>query len=419
MNVLLLGSGGREHALADQIDRSPLLTKLYAAPGNPGIANLAECVPLDVSDHAAVIRFAQEHKIDLVVIGPEAPLVAGLADDLEATGIPAFGPSAAAAQLEGSKDFARAFCQRHHIPQPNYASFDQLDTALSHLNTHYPDGYVVIKADGLAAGKGVVVADTLDEATAAITMMLEDNRFGDAGARVVIEERISGTEASLFAMVDGRDAIMIGSAQDHKRAFDGDQGPNTGGMGAVSPAPALSDNLCQQAWDEIVLPVVKGMADEGMPYRGFLYAGLMLTATGPEVIEFNCRFGDPEAQTILPQLKSDLLSAMLTATQGGLAHTDLRFHDGAAVTVVMVNDGYPGDYTKGDVIQGLDAEHPNTMTFHAGTSLKDGRVTATGGRVLAITGMGADQPTARQAAYDRVGQITWPNAFWRRDIAKS
>jgi len=419
MNVLLLGSGGREHALADQIDRSPLLTKLYAAPGNPGIANLAECVALDVSDHAAVIRFAQEHKIDLVVIGPEAPLVAGLADDLEATGIPAFGPSAAAAQLEGSKDFARAFCQRHHIPQPNYASFDQPDTALSHLNTHYPDGYVVIKADGLAAGKGVVVADTLDEATAAITMMLEDNRFGDAGARVVIEERISGTEASLFAMVDGRDAIMIGSAQDHKRAFDGDQGPNTGGMGAVSPAPALSDDLYQQAWDEIVLPVVKGMADEGMPYRGFLYAGLMLTATGPEVIEFNCRFGDPEAQTILPRLKSDLLSAMLTATQGGLAHTDLRFHDGAAVTVVMVNDGYPGDYTKGGVIQGLDAEHPNTMTFHAGTSLKDGCVTATGGRVLAITGMGADQPTARQAAYDRVGQITWPNAFWRRDIAKS
>ena len=425
MNVLLIGSGGREHALADQIDRSPLLSKLYAAPGNPGIASLAECVDLDATDHNAVINFAKDHDISLVVIGPEAPLVAGLADDLSDAGIAVFGPSGAAAQLEGSKDFARAFCARHNIPQPKFASFETVDAARAHLTTHYPDGYVVIKADGLAAGKGVVVSDDMDQAMDAITMMLEDNRFGDAGARVVIEDRIEGTEASLFAMVDGENAIMIGSAQDHKRAYDNDEGPNTGGMGAVSPAPALSDALCQDAWDNIVLPVVRGMAAEGMPYRGFLYTGLMLTKTGPQVIEFNCRFGDPEAETILPRLKSDLLSAMATAVEGGLGHTDLRFHDGAAVTVVMVNGGYPGAYDKGGVINGLlpedgdahDSTDP-TIVYHAGTAEKDGAIIATGGRVLAVTGMGADQATARQAAYDRVARISWPNVFYRKDIAK-
>ena len=425
MNVLLIGSGGREHALADQIDRSPLLTKLYAAPGNPGMAMLAECVALDVADHEAVVQFAKDHDIGLVVIGPETPLVAGLADDLEKAGIPAFGPSAMAAQLEGSKDFARAFCARHNIPQPQFASFDQVEAARAHLVEHYPDGYVVIKADGLAAGKGVVVSDTMDQAMDAIAMMLEDNRFGDAGARVVIEDRIEGTEASLFAMVDGNNAIMIGSAQDHKRAYDNDEGPNTGGMGAVSPAPALTDVLCQQAWDDIVLPVVRGMAEEGTPYRGFLYTGLMLTKTGPQVIEFNCRFGDPEAQTILPRLKSDLLSAMATANEGGLGHTDLRFHDGAAVTVVMVNGGYPGSYEKGGVIQGLtpddqdgNTQDGNIMVFHAGTAEKDGAIIATGGRVLAVTGMASDQASARKAAYDRVAGISWPNVFFRKDIAQ-
>ena len=420
MNVLLIGSGGREHALADQIDRSPLLTKLYAAPGNPGMAMLAECVALDTADHEAVVQFAKDHDIGLVVIGPEAPLVAGLADDLEKAGIPAFGPSAMAAQLEGSKDFARAFCARHNIPQPQFASFDQVEAARGHLAEHYPDGYVVIKADGLAAGKGVVVSDTMDQAMDAIAMMLEDNRFGDAGARMVIEDRIEGTEASLFAMVDGNNAIMIGSAQDHKRAYDNDEGPNTGGMGAVSPAPALTDALCQQAWDDIVLPVVRGMAEEGTPYRGFLYTGLMLTKTGPQVIEFNCRFGDPEAQTILPRLKSDLLSAMATANEGGLGHTDLRFHDGAAVTVVMVNGGYPGSYEKGGVIQGLtpDDQDENIMVFHAGTAEKDGAIIATGGRVLAVTGMASDQASARKAAYDRVAGISWPNVFFRKDIAQ-
>ena len=420
MNVLLIGSGGREHALADQIDRSPLLNKLYAAPGNPGIASLAECVDLDGQDHDAVIAFAKAHDVTLVVIGPEAPLVAGMADSLANAGIAAFGPSAAAAQLEGSKDFARAFCARHDIPQPGFASFETIDAARAHLQANYPDGYVVIKADGLAAGKGVVVSDTMEQAMAAITMMLENNQFGDAGARVVIEDRIEGTEASLFAMVDGDHAIMIGSAQDHKRAYDNDEGPNTGGMGAVSPAPALSDALCEQAWDEIVLPVVQGMAAEGNPYRGFLYTGLMLTKTGPEVIEFNCRFGDPEAQTILPRLKSDLLSAMATAVEGGLSHIDLRFHDGAAVTVVMVNDGYPGSYEKGGVINGLDENNDdkNTLVFHAGTAQKDGQIIATGGRVLAITSMASDQASARQAAYDRVSTISWGNEFYRRDIAK-
>ena len=420
MNVLLIGGGGREHALADSIDRSPLLSKLYAAPGNPGMEGLAEAVVLDLNDHEAVAAFAKDAEIGLVVIGPEAPLVAGMADVLEANGIPTFGPSAKAAMLEGSKEFARDFCDRMGIPQPAYAPFEDSAAAKAYVQDRFQGGSCVIKADGLAAGKGVVVAEDQDEAFAAIDMILGDANFG--GASLVVEDRIHGTEASLFAMVDGRDAVLIGSAQDHKRAYDGDKGPNTGGMGAISPAPALTDELLNQAWDEVIMPTAIGMADEDTPYRGFLYAGLMLTERGPEVIEFNCRFGDPEAEVILPRLKSDLLSAMVTATKGGLSQVDFRVDKRVGVTVVMANGGYPGAYEKGGIIGGLEDSNPDqdVMVFHAGTSKNsDGQITATGGRVLAVTALGDDKDDARRKAYAKVDAISWPGAFCRRDIANT
>ena len=341
-----------------------------------------------------------------------------LADDFISAGIRVFGPNASAARLEGSKAFARDFCDRHGIPQPGFARFDDHTAAISHINASYGGTGCVVKADGLAAGKGVVVADTSDQAIEAVTMMLDGGAFGAAGASVVIEDRITGTEASLFAMVDGTSAIFMGSAQDYKRAHDGDKGPNTGGMGAVSPAPALNDALLQQAWDEVVLPLVAGMKQEGNPYQGFLYCGLMLTESGPQVIEFNCRFGDPEAETILPRLKSDLLSAMIMASDGGLDHTSMRFVDHHAVTVIMVNGGYPGDYQKGAVITGLDEKSGDTIVFHAGTARDDdGAIIANGGRVLAITALGQNNDEARQRAYDRVSRISWDGAFYRRDIA--
>ena len=420
MKVLVIGGGGREHALVDAIDRSPLLTKQFAAPGNPGMEGMATRLDIDPADHDAVVARAREEEIDLVVVGPEAPLVAGLADDLDAAGIAVFGPSAAAARLEGSKAFARDFCDRHNIPQPGFARFGKAAEAIEHIKARYGNGGCVVKADGLAAGKGVVVADTPDDAIKAVTMILDDGAFGSAGASVVIEDRITGTEASLFAMVDGKNAIFLGSAQDYKRAHDGDKGPNTGGMGSVSPAPALTEALREQAWREIVLPVVAGMEAEGMPYRGFLYCGLMLTGTGPQVIEFNCRFGDPEAETILPRLKSDLLAAMVAATRGDLAHTTMRFDEGHAVTVIMVNGGYPGSYAKGATIEGLDAQaEPGVSVFHAGTDRDgSGAVIATGGRVLAVTALGESRIDARDRAYGRVGRIDWKDCFFRKDIAK-
>ena len=421
MKVLVIGGGGREHALVDAIDRSPLLTELFVAPGNPGMEGMAERLALDTADHEAVVATARDKGIDLVVIGPEAPLVAGLADALDDAGIAVFGPTAAAARLEGSKAFARDFCGRHGIPQPGFARFEKADDAIEHIKARYGDGGCVVKADGLAAGKGVVVADNPDQAVEAVTMMLDGGAFGSAGASVVIEDRITGTEASLFAMVDGGNAILLGSAQDYKRAHDGDKGPNTGGMGSVSPAPALTDALRDRAWEEIVLPVVAGMEAEGAPYRGFLYCGLMLTETGPQVIEFNCRFGDPEAETILPRLMSDLLAGMVAATEGGLGHTTMRFDEGHAVTVIMVNGGYPGDYAKGAVIEGLDKKGESGVTvFHAGTDRDGGgAVIATGGRVLAVTALGASRDEARDKAYKRVGEITWKDCFFRKDIAKT
>jgi phosphoribosylamine--glycine ligase len=416
MNVLLIGGGGREHALAMSITSSPLLTTLYAIPGNPGIAGLAECLSCDITDHGGVISLCRDRKIELVVIGPEAPLVDGLADSLTQSDILCFGPSKKAAMLEGSKEFARDFCARHDIPQPGYAPFDDAAKAIDYVKSRYRGGGCVVKADGLAAGKGVIVADNETEALDAIRMILDDGKFGTSGARLVIEDRIEGTEASLFALTDGSAALMVGSAQDHKRAFDGDEGPNTGGMGAISPAPALTADLENQAWHEIVLPVINGMHKEGIPYKGFLYAGLMLTATGPQVIEFNCRFGDPEAEVILPRLRTDLLSLMIDAAKDELAEQTLRFDDNIAITVIIANGGYPGAYKKGGVITGLDQVSDVTV-FHAGTAAKNGDITATGGRVLAITALGQNRDDARTKAYKAVGTISWPDCFSRSDIA--
>ena len=416
MNVLLIGGGGREHALAMSISSSPHLSHLYATPGNPGIAEVATCLDCNISHHDEVVSLCKTHDINLVVIGPEAPLVEGLADSLEASGISCFGPSKIAAMLEGSKEFARDFCKRHNISQPGYAPFDDADQAITYIQSRYQDKGCVVKADGLAAGKGVIVADNQDQAIEAVRMILEDGQFGASGARVVIEDRIEGIEASLFALTDGKTALMIGSAQDHKRAYDGDNGPNTGGMGAISPAPALTQELEQKAWEEIVEPVIKGMAEEGYPYKGFLYAGLMLTATGPQVIEFNCRFGDPEAEVILPRLVSDLLKLMNDAATNKLEDQKLTFDDNIAITVIIANGGYPGSYEKGGIITGLDMVEDVTV-FHAGTTEKDGHITATGGRVLAVTALGKTREESRHKAYKAVDMIKWPGCFSRTDIA--
>jgi phosphoribosylamine--glycine ligase len=413
MNVLLIGSGGREHALAWAILASPLLGKLYCAPGNAGIAEVAECVALNVADHAAVIRFCREKRIDLVVVGPEAPLVAGLADDLAEARIKVFGPSGAAAQLEGSKGFTKDFCAEHGIPTAAYANFDSLAAALAHIETQPLP--VVVKADGLAAGKGVTIAETREAAVAAVEACFS-GALGDGG--VVIEEFLEGEEASFFALVDGGHALALASAQDHKRAFDSDKGPNTGGMGAYSPAPLVTPEIARRAMDEIIWPTVKGMAARGMPYRGVLYAGLMITDSGPKLIEYNVRFGDPEAQVLMLRLKSDLLSALLATADGVLNAFDVRWHDDAAIVVVMAANGYPDNYAKGSEIRGLDAarEVEGVEIFHAGTARDGGRLVATGGRVLNVAASGRTIAEARERAYAAVARIDWPGGFYRSDI---
>lgn len=418
MKILLIGSGGREHALAWAISASALTETLLIAPGSDGMAALGQCVDVSADDMDGLLALAAAETPDLVVVGPEAPLVAGLVDRLTEAGFAAFGPTAAAAQLEGSKAFAREACARFGIHQPGFTVCRDLHSAQTAINA--AAGLCVIKADGLAAGKGVVVADDADEAMIAATEMLA-GRFGDAGATLLVEERINGPEASLFALVDGEDVLFMGSAQDHKRAYDGDKGPNTGGMGAVSPAPRLDAALQQQVMDEIVRPLARGMAGEGTPYRGILYVGLMLTDAGPQVIEFNCRLGDPEAQVILPRLRSDFVAAMLATIEGTLGHLSLRWDDRSAVTVVMAANGYPGSYEKGSVIAGTDnATGDDVLLFHAGTNIDaDGTVLANGGRVLAVTGLGANVAAARAAAYGTVDSIDWPDGFCRRDIAAS
>lgn len=415
MNVLLIGSGGREHALAWAISASPLLTRLYCAPGNAGIAEVAECVALDTADHAAVIGFCRDRDIGLVVIGPEVPLVAGLADDLAGAKIKVFGPSKAAAQLEGSKGFTKDFCTEFGIPTAAYGRFKDKASALAYLETQPVP--IVVKADGLSAGKGVTVAETHDAAAAAIEDCFA-GAFGDAGAEVVIEECLVGEEASYFVLTDGTHALPLIAAQDHKRVFDGEKGPNTGGMGAYSPAPVMTPQITQRAMEEIIWPTIRGMAARGAPFKGVLYAGLMITAAGPKLIEYNARFGDPETQVLMLRLKSDLLPALVATADGVLEHFDLRWHDDAALTVVMAANGYPGDYAKGSEIRGLDAARAveGVEVFHAGTVTEGPRLLATGGRVLNVTARGRTVSEAQQRAYRAVAKIDWPGGFCRSDI---
>jgi len=420
MNILLLGSGGREHALAWKLAQSRLIASeagtLYAAPGNPGMAQMAQCVTLEVADHAAVIGFCADKSIGLVVIGPEAPLVDGLADSLRAAGIATFGPSKAAAQLEGSKGFTKDLCQRAGIPTAGYVRTKSLDEAKAALGRFQPP--YVLKADGLAAGKGVVIAETRAEAESALAEMF-DGRFGAAGAEVVIEEFMDGEEASFFAITDGATIVPFGSAQDHKRVGDGDTGPNTGGMGAYSPAPVLTPLLEGEVLERIIAPTVKAMADAGMPYSGVLYAGLMLTAEGPKLIEYNCRFGDPECQVLMMRLESDLGEVLLAAAENRLASCPPpAFSGDSALTVVMAAKGYPGTPKKGGAIRQLEAaEATGARVFHAGTALDAaGQLVAHGGRVLNVTARGRNVTQAQAAAYRAVDAVEFADGFCRRDI---
>ena len=410
-----MGSGGREHALAWKLAQSPYCAKLFASPGNPGIAQDAQCVALDANDHAAIIAFCQDNSVELVVIGPEGPLVDGLADSLRAADIATFGPSQAAAQLEGSKGFTKDLCQRANIPTAGYVRTKSLDEAQDAL-LGFAAPYV-LKADGLAAGKGVVIAETHADAEAALLDMF-GGKFGEAGAEVVIEEFMHGEEASFFALTDGTAILSFGSAQDHKRVGEGDTGPNTGGMGAYSPAPVLTPELEAQVLREIIEPTVETMRAEGTPYSGVLYAGLMLTDKGPKLIEYNCRFGDPECQVLMMRLESDLVEIMLACANGELAGADAQFAAQTALTVVMAANGYPDSPDKGGAIDLGDAEAGGAKVFHAGTKLTDGGLVANGGRVLNVTAMGGNVTTAQAAAYQAVDAITFPSGFCRRDIGQ-
>jgi len=415
MNILILGSGGREHALAWKIAASPLTDRLSCAPGNAGIAREAQCVPLDIADHAAVIAHCRNNKIDLVVVGPEQPLCAGMVDDLVTAGIKAFGPSRAAARLEGSKGFTKDLCRANGIPTAAYERFRDAARAKAYMRSS--GAPIVIKVDGLAAGKGVVVAETVAEAEAAIDAMLGGD-FGEAGTEIIVEEFLAGEEASFFALCDGDTAIPLASAQDHKRAFDGDKGPNTGGMGAYSPASIMDDAMSARAMDEIVLPTLRAMKAMGAPYKGVLYAGLMITDAGPKLIEYNVRFGDPECQVLMLRLKSDLVPALLASCDGMLKSFDLRWQAQPALTVVMAAKGYPGAYAKGSVIEGLDeaAAVEGVEIFHAGTTAHNGKIVANGGRVLNVCALGSTVREARARAYAAVSRIRWPEGFCRHDI---
>ena len=417
MRVLVVGSGGREHALCWSLAASPLLTKLWCAPGNPGTAELAENVPIAAIDIAALVDFAREHGVDLVVPGPEAPLVAGLADALESAGIRCCGPSAAAARLEGSKSFAKEVVDTAGIPTALWERFE--DAAAAHDFVRRRGAPIVVKADGLAGGKGVVVAATLAEAEAAIAAFMQERRLGDAGDALVIEECLTGEEVSVFALCDGTDATLLGVAQDYKRLGDGDTGPNTGGMGACSPPPGIAPEMATAAMERVIRPTLAEMSSRGTPFRGVLYAGLMVTEDGPKLLEFNVRLGDPETQALLPRLHSDLLPALLAACDGELSAFDVRWRPEASVAVVLAARGYPDKPVRGGVIRGLDAASrvPGAQIFHSGTKRLDGELIADGGRVLTVCGLGADLGTARRAAYSAIDAIDWPDRFFRRDIA--
>jgi len=416
MKVLVIGSGGREHALCWAIAKSPLCEKLYCAPGNAGIAEVAECLPLKGEDLGGIVKFATGNKIGLVVVGPEAPLVAGLVDKLEAAGIRAFGPSAAAAALEGSKAFMKDICAKYGVPTAESERFDEPDSAKEYI--HRKGAPIVVKADGLAAGKGVILCRNELEAFAAIDHVMIERAFGAAGDEVVIEEFLTGEEASFFALVDGTRAVPLVSAQDHKAAFDGDEGPNTGGMGAYTPAPIVGDEMVKTVMDTIITPTIEGMAADGMPYKGVLFAGLMIDDGQPKLLEYNVRFGDPECQALVMRLKSDLLEALVACADGELDTVKLDWHDETALTVVMAAKGYPGRYEKGTRIEGLDAANAldGVTVFHAGTQKKGGNVVANGGRVLNVTALGKTAAEAQKKAYEAVDAIDWPDGFCRRDI---
>jgi phosphoribosylamine--glycine ligase len=415
MNILILGSGGREHALAWKIAASPLTEKLYCAPGNAGIAQQAECVASDLADHKAVIKFANEKKIDLVVVGPEAPLCAGIVDDLEAAGIKAFGPTKWAARLEGSKGFTKDLCKANNIPTAAYERFKGAAAAKDYVRRQ--NAPIVVKADGLAAGKGVVVAESVKQAEDAIDMMFGGG-LGQPAWEIVIEDCLIGEEASFFALCDGETAVALASAQDHKRVFDGDKGPNTGGMGAYSPAPIMTAAMEQRVMDEIVKPTVAALKKAGCPYKGVLFAGLMITDKGPQLIEYNVRFGDPETQVLMLRLMSDLVPALIAARDGQLRNFDLRWYGDAALTVVMAAKGYPGNYARGSPIEGLDkaAQVEGVEVFHAGTKSDGGKILANGGRVLDVSARGKTVREAQARAYAAVDRIKWPDGFCRRDI---
>jgi phosphoribosylamine---glycine ligase len=415
MNILLLGSGGREHALAWKIAASPLLTRLWCAPGNAGIAKDAECVALDITDHPAVIEFCKANEMDFVVVGPDAPIAAGMVDDLNAAGFKAFGPTKAAGRLESSKSFTKALCRANNIPTAAYEHFTDAGKAKAYIRKQ--GAPIVIKADGLAAGKGVVVAMSEAEALDAVDMMFGGG-FGEAGAEVVVEEFMVGEEASFFALCDGEHALPLATAQDHKRAFDGDQGPNTGGMGAYSPAPVMTEAMCARVMEEMIHPTLRALKAMGSPYKGALYAGVMVTKDGPKLVEYNARFGDPECQVLMMRMMSDLLPALIASADGQLKNFSLRWFDDVALTVIMATKGYPGSYGKGSVISGLDdaAKVDGVEIFHAGTIAKDGQILASGGRVLNVCAMGKTVTEAQQRAYQAVDRINWPEGFCRRDI---
>jgi phosphoribosylamine---glycine ligase len=415
MNVLILGSGGREHAIAIALVKSPLLGELFVAPGNPGIAAIAHTVMLDINDHSAVVAFCKVNGIDLVVVGPEVPLVAGIVDDLAANGIKAFGPSKAAAQLEGSKAFTKDFCREHNIPTAGYACFQDAESAKAYVRKK--GAPIVIKADGLAAGKGVFVATSVDEAIAAIDMILS-GRFGKAGHSLIIEDFLDGEEVSFFALCDGRRALKFASAQDHKRLGEGERGPNTGGMGAYSPAPIIDVRMCERVMQEIVKPTLAGIAAMGAPFKGVLFAGLMICKDGPKLIEFNVRFGDPETQAILPRLEEDLLPLLIACIDEHLPERAARLSPLTALSVVLAAKGYPEAPVKGSEILGLDRAEamPFVVITHAGTKREAQKFVADGGRVLNVTGLGADVAEARARAYAAIDLINWPGGFCRRDI---
>ncbi|MEX0445675.1 phosphoribosylamine--glycine ligase [Xenorhabdus sp. SGI246] len=423
MNILIIGSGGREHALAWKAAQSPLASQVYVAPGNAGTALEANLKNVDIAatDIDGLLAFAQSHNIALTIVGPEAPLVIGVVDAFQQAGLTIFGPTKAAAQLEGSKAFTKDFLARHHIPTAAYQNFTEVEPALAYLEKM--GAPIVIKADGLAAGKGVVVAMTMEEAQNAVKDMLAGNAFGDAGHRIVIEEFLDGEEASFIVMVDGKNVLPMATSQDHKRVGDGDTGPNTGGMGAYSPAPVINNEIHQRVMEKIIYPTIEGMAAEGHTYVGFLYAGLMIDKQGePKVIEFNCRFGDPETQPIMMRLRSDLVELCLAGAKGQLDGKTSEWDARSALGVVLAANGYPADYTKGDVITGLNQEapfnetQPDEKVFHAGTALKDTEVVTAGGRVLCVTALGGNIAEAQKKAYLKAEKINWEGCFYRKDI---